>query len=106
MLMAFALIYVLAVPNPSYAGGGSNCVTLFSKANGKGTHKRVCGDRKDLSKIGWDNKTKSIKVEDITVYLYRDKNYKKYYGSAKPHTYFNLEANAGISSIRFNTIQA
>lgn len=105
MLIAFALIYVLAVPNSSYAGGGSNCVTLYSKPNFKGAHKRVCGDRKDLGKIGWDNKTRSIKVEDITVYLYFDKNYKKYYGEGPPHSsYYNLKP--GISSLRFNTIEA
>ncbi|MCH5584366.1 beta/gamma crystallin-related protein [Shimazuella sp. AN120528] len=105
MLMAFSLVYVLAAPSSTFAGGGSNCVTLYSKANFKGEHIRVCGDRKDLSKIGWNDKTRSMKTEDITVYLYFDKNYKKYYAKGLPHTWYQ-HVQAGVSSLRFNTIEA
>jgi hypothetical protein len=104
-IMTFSLVYVLSLPISTFAEGGSNCVTLYSKPNFKGTHKRVCGDRKDLSKIAWDNKTRSIKTEDISVYLYYDKNYKKIYLKATPHTNY-AGVDAGISSMKFNTIEA
>ncbi|WP_028778197.1 beta/gamma crystallin-related protein [Shimazuella kribbensis] len=104
LLMAFSLVYILIAPSATFAGGSANCVTLYSKPDGKGSHKRVCGNRDDLSKIGWDNKTRSIKVEDVTIYLYFDKKYKNYYVGGQPHYSFNVEP--GISSFKFNTMEA
>jgi hypothetical protein len=105
MLMTVSLCCMLIAPISTFADGGSNCVHLYSKPNFKGTHKRVCGDRKDLKQIAFDNKTRSLKTEDISVYFYFNKNYKKFYFQADPHfAYSNVDT--GISSLRFNTIQA